>query len=98
MAYTIIHNNPLIDASMYNPDVVVTYDPEKQRFYVTFVKTNTGYVVNRGDLVSEDFKFTDTIEREILSGCATDDELYVILTQRVRNEIYVIRTDNCNRS
>lgn len=111
MAYIIMNNNPLIDAVLLNPDVVVNYDKDKDRFYVTFVATNTGYIVNRGDLVSEDFKFVNTIEAEILSYCGeacdeslivagteTEDEypLDIIFTQNARNVIYMIWMANCD--
>ena len=111
MSYIIMNNNPLIDAVLLNPDVVVGYDNDNNRFYVTFVATNTGYVVNRGDLVSEDFKFVDTIESEILSYCGeacdefdivsgnvTADEcnLDVLFSQRARNEIHMIWMANCD--
>lgn len=111
MAYTIINNNPLVDAVLLNPDIVVSYDSNADRFYVTFVATNSGNIVNRDELVSENFKFTDTIESEILSycgeaidtsnfvaGCTTDDEydLDVLFTQRAKNEINMIWMANCD--
>lgn len=112
MAYNIINNNPLVDAVLLTPDVVVSYDSDKMRFYVTFVATNSGNIVNRGELVSENFKFTGRIEAEILSyygeaideskivaGCEIDEELVdVIFTQRARNEIYMIWMANCDIS
>lgn len=91
-----MHNNPLVDASLLNPDVVVNYDIDKQRFYVTFVATNSGYAVNRGNLVSEDFKYEDRIKDEILEKCDTDDELDVIFTQRAANEVNLIWMTNCD--
>ena len=96
MAYTIIHNNPLIDRTLYNPDVIVTYDDDKDRFCVTFIATNTGYFVDRGELVSEDFKYTNRIEEKILSGCETDEELNVVFTTRVHNQIHLIWMANCD--
>ena len=90
MAYTIIHNNPLIDRDLMNPDVVVSYDENNRRFSVTFVAANTGYCVERGDLVAEDFKYMDAMVREILNGCQTDDELDIVFTNRADNEIYLI--------
>ena len=111
MAYIIMNNNPLIDAELLNPDVVVDYDKDNDRFYVTFIATNTGNVVNRGELVSEDFKFIDSIESEILSYCGeacnefdivsgnvTSDEceLDVLITQKAKNAIYTIWMANCD--
>ena len=96
MAYTVMHNNPLIDANLINPDVIVHYVPEQDRFYVTFVETNCGYYVDRGELVSEEFKFTDTIEAKILEGCETDDDINIIKTSRADNEIYMIWMANCD--
>lgn len=91
-----MHNNPLIDATLLNPDVVVHYDPEGKRFIVTFIATNSGYSVKRESLISENFKFTNRIEDEILSGCETDDELDVIFTQRAANEVHLIWMANCD--
>lgn len=96
MAYLLKHNNPLIDAELINPDVIVSYCPEKNRFYVTFVATNTGYYKDRGDFVSADFKFTTTIEEELLSGCETDDEIDVIFTLRADNEAHLLWMGNCD--
>lgn len=96
MAYLIKHNNPLIDAEAINPDVIVTYDAGTYRFYVTFVETNTGYYQDRGSLVSSDFKFTNVIEDEILSGCETDNELDVVFTSRAHNEMYLLWMGNCD--
>jgi len=90
MSYQIIHNNPLVDRNIMNPDVVVSYDADKSRFSVTFVATNTGYCVERGDLVAEDFKYMDAMVREILNGCETDDELNIVFTNRADNEIHMI--------
>lgn len=96
MAYTIVHNNPLIDANLMAPDVIVSYDANKDRFSVTFVATNTGYCVNRGELIAEDFKYMDAIIREILNGCETDDELDIVFTNRADNEIHMIWEANCD--
>ena len=96
MAYTIIHNNPLMDANLSNPDVIVNYDNVKDRFYVTFIATNTGYVVERGELVSDLFKYTSTIEDEILSGCETDEELDIVFTSMAHNQVHLIWMANCD--
>lgn len=104
MSYTLLHNNPLIDAELVNPDVVVTYDNDKDRFNVTFVETGTGYSVDRGDLVSGNFKYIDPIYREILSYCGdvstepwgSEDDINVIFTARATNEVHLIWMANCD--
>ena len=96
MAYNLIHNNPLIDFEEINPDVVVNYDNTNDRFYVTFVATNTGYSVPRGNLVSELYKYQDTIIREILSGIDTEPELDVLFSGRADNEVHAIWIANCD--
>ncbi len=98
MAYTITNNNPLISAELTNPDIVVCYDNKSDRFYVTFIATNTGYSVKRSELVGESFKYTDAITQEILRACETTDELdlTVVLTQKADNEVYMIWMGNCD--
>lgn len=96
MAYNLVINNPLIDIETINPDVIVNYDHGKGRFYVTFVATNTGYSVKRGELVSEDFKYMDTITRKILYGIDAEPELDVLFSGRADNEIHAIWMANCD--
>ena len=104
MSYTILRNNPLIDAELINPDVIVNYDSDKAKFYVTFVETGTGYYVDRGDLVSDIFKYIDPIYREILSYCGdisnelwgSEKDLNVIFTARAENEVHLIWMANCD--
>jgi len=98
MAYTIINNNPLIDTALYNPDVIVDYDSDKNRFYVTFVATNTGYFMDRSTLISKHFKYTTPIVGEILKGCETDDELEIIFTSRAYTLIPIIWLANATGS
>lgn len=95
MPYTIAPRNPL-DFELFAFDVVVSYDNSLDRFYVTYVETNTGYMVNRGDLVGEDFKYTDSIIAHILSGCDTDVELDVFFTPTAENEVHMIWMANCD--
>lgn len=96
MAYLVKHNNPLLDAELINPDVIVSYCPDNYRFYVTFTETNTGYFQDRGALISEDFKFVNRIEEEILSGCETDDDINVTFTLRAQNEVHLMWMANCD--
>lgn len=95
MPYNTAPHNPL-NFDLLNFDVVVSYDNSRKRFYVTYVETNTGYVVDRGELVSEDFKYTDSIISYILSGCETDVELDVCFTDKAENEVYMIWMANCD--
>ena len=108
MICIIMTNNPLVDIDLINPDVIVNYDHDKERFFVTFVATNTGYVVDRGHLVSDIFKYEDTITREILSVIDEHIELYrcvdldgdttltVSISQKANNEIHAIWMANCD--
>lgn len=104
----LILNNPLVDFELINPDVVVDYDHDKNRFYVTFVATNTGYSVERSELVSENFKYEDTIIRKILSHIGdtlelvvepqfnAEPELDVLFSGRAYNEVHTIWMANCD--
>ncbi|MBQ2836185.1 MAG: hypothetical protein IJE68_05065 [Clostridia bacterium] len=108
MAHNLVLNNPLISLEEINPDVVVDYDHDKNRFYVTFVATNTGYPVERGQLVSENFKYEDTIICEILSPIDetlelvaerqfnTEPELDVLFSGKAYNEVHSIWMANCD--
>ena len=95
MINIITYTNPIIDVEL-DPDVIVNYDVNSARFYVTFVETGTGYPIDRGDLVSEDFKYYGPIFDEILSGCETDDILFVVFTQSANNEVDKIWMANCD--
>ena len=104
----IMTNNPLVDFELINPDVIINYDPVKERFYVTFVATNTGYSVERGNLVSSTFKYEDSSVREILSTIDDDIEIYtnaeideepdfdVLFSVRANNEVHSIWMANCD--
>lgn len=96
MAYNLLTNNPLIDMELINPDVIVNYSNDTNRFYVTFVATNTGYSVPRGDLVSEICKYEDTIIRTILAGTDAEPELDVLFSGRAYNEVHAIWMANCD--
>ena len=108
MTCLIMTNNPLIDFELMKPDVIVTYDHNKERFFVTFVATNTGYVVDRGHLVNAWCKYEDHITREILSTIDEDIELYrstefdkesdldIAFSGRAYNEIHAIWMANCD--
>lgn len=104
----LILNNPLVKFELINPDVVVDYDHEKNRFSVTFVAFNTGYYVERSQLVSENFKYEDTIIREILSTIGDNfdlvaepefnavPELDIAFSGRAYNEVHAIWMANCD--
>jgi len=94
MAYNLIHNNPLIESETINPDVVVNYDLEKGRFYVTFIATNTGYAVERNTLVSKNFKYMDCIIHEILTGIDANPQLDVLFTMNANNHVFFIWNNN----
>jgi hypothetical protein len=92
----ILFNNTLLDAERYNPDVIVHYDDEHERFSVTFIATNTGYFVYWKDLISADHKYTARITDDILSGCESKDELSIIFTRHVGDIIHLIWLHNCD--
>lgn len=104
----LILNNPLANFELINPDVVVDYDHGKDRFYVTFIATNSGYYIERSQLVSENFKYEDAIIREILSTVGgtlefvpepefnTDPELDIAFSVRAYNEVHSIWMANCD--
>ena len=108
MTCIIMTNNPLVDIELINPDVIINYDHNKDRFSVTFIATNTGYVMERGHFVSDIFKYEDTIIREILSviddnielfpSTEFDDEpnLTVLFSGRAYNEVHSIWMANCD--
>ena len=95
MLNIITFTNPLSNVEL-DPDVIVNYDVDNDRFYVTFVETGTWYPVDRGARVSENFKYTDAINNEILSGCETDDNLDVFFTPNADNEVHMIWMANCD--
>lgn len=104
----LILNNPLVELELINPDVVVDYDNEKNRFYVTFIAFNTGYCVERSNLVSENFKYEDAIIREILSTIGdtlelvaepefnAEPQLDIAFSGRAYNEVHSIWMANCD--
>ncbi len=79
-----------------NPDVVVSYDYNKDIFFITFVATNSGYTVEPGELVDPMFKYYSSIIRKILKGCDTDDEITICITQSATKKIYRIWDANCD--
>jgi len=108
MTCLIMTNNPLVDIELMNPDVIVNYNHNKERFSVTFVATNTGYVMERGHLVRDIFKYEDSIIREILSVIDDNVELYtsteldeqaeldIAFSGRASNEVHSIWMANCD--
>lgn len=97
MAIIIRHSTQYVNTTLVNPDIVVDYDNESDRFYVTFVETGSGYIVDRKDFVSEDFKYTDRIEEGIISGfCTEDEDPIVLFSGKASNEVYMIWMANCD--
>lgn len=96
MAYTISRANPMVtDVTNNMFDVIVSFDGDKDRFYVLFTANNSGYVVPRSVLVGWEYKYTSRIEERILDTFDTEEDVSILFTNRADNEINLIWMANC---
>lgn len=96
MACIISRINPVVaDVTNSNFDVVVSYDTDKDRFYVLFTANNSGYVVPRNVLVDWEYKYTSRIEDRILDTFDSDEDVFVLITNRANDEINLLWMANC---
>ena len=92
LMYTLLHENAQSEPSV---DVVVYYDNNNDRFFVTCAEKGTGcYVVERGELIGSNYKYTNEIIGEILSGIPADEDFVVLLTNSSRNSIALVCEGN----
>ena len=87
MAYTLLQENPLVTQEH---DVVVDYDINLEQFLVKTTETGSSYIVNRGDLVSDVFKYSNEVFNKLLGSLPDSQDFVVLVTNSAENSIHLV--------
>lgn len=87
MAYSLVHENPLINQEH---DIVVAYDINQEQFLVAYTESSSGYIVNRGELVNDTSKYFSEVMDKILSDLPDTEDFLVLVTNIAQNSINLV--------